>query len=261
MTEGSQNQSNQRSVWIAGASGFCGRGITQRLAELNGLDHSTSPRYQVLPHIRPHSSRAPKLLKEWTQLGLSPVSEEWASIESSLQRYQPQVVISCLGTTKRHEKREGGNYEEVDYGLNRQLIEIAERLETPPHFIYLSSMGVEWGRWSQYLEARMKVERDLKESRLPHSIIRPAILSGTSRDERRPLEEFGAWFSHRLSDLFTTLKMTDLAHKVKPLDAHEMAEFMLSIIEDDTLLSNQGGRTYTIEMIHQTLSRRTSRLP
>ena len=169
----------QLKVWIAGASGFSGRAITDLL--------SRHPRYQPLPHIRPNSSRLERLLAEWETLGASPHVCPWDQIEAQLHEHEPDVIVSCIGTTKRQARQGGGSYDEVDYALNAQLIRAAERMSSKPHFIYISSMGAQWGAWSAYLKARMDVEQLLSDSALDCSIIRPAFLSGESRDERRKL--------------------------------------------------------------------------
>ena len=236
-------------VWIAGASGFCGRGITEALAP-----HS---RFHVMPHIRPSSRRAARLRDEWAALKVDLILEEWATVDETLSEQQPNVIVSCLGTTKRHAKSGGGSYEEVDYGLNRKLIDVAETFERPPHFIYLSSMGTEWGRWNSYLNARMRIEGDLEASKLSYSIIRPGLLSGPSRDEKRSLEGVGTWLSFSISGLYQRLGLQRLSDKTRPLDAPEVGIFVRHLI--DRYASGARDLThrelYLVHQIHETLRR------
>ncbi len=122
-----------------------------------------------------------------------------------------------------------GSYHEIDYDLNRQLIEIATVHEAS--FVYLSSMGVEWAKWNSYMKARFLVERDLQNSKLSYAIIRPGILSGKSRDQDRPTEELGAWFSHKMAHVYQTLGLQKTADGTRPLDAPEIAMFVGYILE------------------------------
>ena len=234
-------------IWVAGSSGFSGRGITEQLA--------AHTHFEVLPHVRPSSRRASQLQEKWKHLDLEFILAEWDDLEPILRERQPEVIVSCLGTTKRQARQGGGGYEEVDYGLNRKLIDLAESFEQAPHFIYLSSMGSEWGRWSTYLSARMRVEQDLKDSSLSYSIIRPGILAGPSRDERRTLESLGARFSYGLSKVCDSLGLEHLGNKTRPLDAPELGRFVHKLIEQQ--LSRVKPRTdrklYLVHEIHQVL--------
>ena len=240
-------------VWVAGASGFCGRGITHFLA--------ADPRFEVLPHIRPSSSRRSRLEQEWLREGLTPVICDWDAVEAMLITHQPHVIIGCLGTTKKHAKQGGGSYEEVDYGLTIKLMEAATQLNNAPHFVYISSMGADWGKWSTYLNARLRVEQALEDSSLSYSIIRPAILAGESRDEHRAGEAFGEWLSHAFANLFRRLKLRHLSYRVQPLDAPEMATFVGLILEHFDRSRDQEKvsirHTYTVDMIHRALETRT----
>lgn len=242
------SQAPLTKVWIAGASGFCGRALTRYLAN--------SPHYHPLPHIRPQSSRLDLLKNEWSDLGVEAIICDWIDLEQSFQEQQPQVIISCIGTTKSQAKRGGGGYQEIDEGLNIRLIKWAESLNTPPYFVYISSMGAQWGKWNAYLRARMNVEKALENSTLYHTIIRPALLSGDSRDESRIMESFGSTFSHGLARFYQALGLTHRAHKVRPLDAPEMANFIGYILDirgqqsiHKETLSRQS--LYSVDQIHK----------
>jgi len=234
-------------VWIAGASGFCGRALTRELAQ--------DERFVVSPHLRPSSRRLERLSEEWERLGLRPVIAEWAELEAPFQALQPDVVVSLIGTTKRQAKRGGGSYGEVDEGLNLKLIELSRGLSSPAQLIYLSSQGVEWGRWSAYLGARMRVEAALHSSGLSGAILRPGLLSGESRDEARPLEELGARVSHTLVRLCELLKLQRLALSFKPLDAPELALIIKrTLLELRQLKVNQDFiKTYELTELHERL--------
>ena len=236
----------QLKVWIAGASGFSGRAITDFL--------SRHPSYQPLPHIRPSSSRLARLSAEWETLGVPPYVCAWDQIEAQLHEHQPNVIVSCIGTTKRQARQGGGSYHEVDYALNAQLIRAAEQMSPKPHFIYISSMGAQWGAWSAYLRARMNVEQMLSDSALGCSIIRPAFLSGESRDERRQLESLGTQLCMSLARGLSRIGLRRLAYHIRPLDAPELSSFIAHILERFADGQAPEQSLYLVHMIHETLS-------
>jgi nucleoside-diphosphate-sugar epimerase len=249
-------KAHKLKVWIAGASGFCGRGTIDILAQ-------SPDQYEILPHIRPCSRRFSKLSEAWQQQGLQVISVEWSEVEVLFKQHKPDVVISALGTTKKHARTGGGSYQDVDEGLNLRLIEWTQKYSPQSHLIYISSMGVEWGRWNAYLRARMHVEQALHTSSLSYTIIRPGLLSGASRDEKRTLESISAVFSHALTKLYTSLGLKKQAYKVRPLDAPEMGSFIKACIDDFEVEMNeepvQGRRqkTYELSQLYERLEKET----
>ena len=149
-------------------------------------------------------------------------------------------------------KRDGGSYQAIDYDLNHQLIDIAKKYNSA--FVYLSSMGVEWAKWNAYLQARYLVEQELQNSNLSYAIIRPGILSG-SRDHSRPAEEVGAWFSHRLANLYEKVGLQNLADGTKPLDGPDVANFVLHIFESTPIIQDNKNirNIYELTDVHKTL--------
>ena len=229
-------------VLIVGATGFCGRALTARLA--------IDPAYHVTAHIRPESSRSVAAIKAWDELGVSHLSCAWDDLPAHLEASPPAVVISCLGITKRGARTHGGSYASVDSGLNLMLIETARALKAPPLFVYISSMGVEWGRWSAYLQARADVESALRSGGLPHIIVRPGLLAGPSRDETRPLEALGAWISYFIAGLVERCGLRSLAWRSRPLDAPEIAEVITALIETHALDSSSA-RVCELSELHR----------
>ena len=242
-------------IWIAGASGFCGRSLVKLLAP--------QKEWIVLPHIRPSSSRIDRLSLEWKELGLEPIICEWSELEDQFIKHGPDVVVSFLGTTKKQARYGGGDYQEVDLGMNQTLIRLAQELELtqekqPTHFIYLSSMGSEWGQWNAYLRPRLLIEETLQASCLTYSIIKPGILHGETRDEKRFGETIGAYFSYALARFFSVLSLENLAYRVKPLDATEIAQLVQLILKDGYGSLAFKSDQYTISQIHTALSQSKS---
>jgi uncharacterized protein YbjT (DUF2867 family) len=208
-------------ILIVGATGFCGRAVTQILFDEG---------HEVIAHIRPNSSRLDTMSAEWSARPLTLLVTSWDQLLESLSTYAPQVIISLIGTTARHARRGEGGYEEVDYGLNARLIKSARELTSPPLIIYLSSMGIEWGKWSAYLNARVRIESALSESGLPHIILRPGMLSGASRDELRPLEKGGTLLARLLSKTLKLIGLHTLSLSYRPLDAPEVGLLIAALL-------------------------------
>ena len=242
MTEPSQNE---LKIWIAGASGFSGKALVDDLYQQQG--------FQPIPHIRPESSRLDTLQSLWEQRGVNTEVTPWTEVHQRLLDVEPQVIISCLGTTKKHARRGGGTYQDVDFGLNEQLISAAKQCATPPHFIYISAMGADWGRWSSYLKARMDIENLLQESGLNYSIIRPAFLTGASRDERRLLEAWGATFCRYMARFLHGIGLKGTAYTVHPLDAPDLARFIRFLLHQLTTEEGLPSEIYPIDIIHRSL--------
>jgi len=198
-------------VLVVGASGFCGKGTLHQL--------SYQPHYKVIAHLRPESSQVETMTDLCKELKHSLLTASFEQLALEIQRNPPDVICSFIGTTKKKMKPLGLNYEDVDVHLNQILIESAVRLTKKPLFIYVSSMGVEWARWSSYLQARVAVESMLKDSGLPHIILRPGILHGPTRSENRPLEEIGAAISKTMGHIAHQLGFQTKSDEWMPLSA------------------------------------------
>ena len=211
------HSSSSYTIWIAGASGYCGQALVRRLSQSS---------HQVLPHIRPTSSQHEYLLDHWENLGIHPVSIPWNELSSTLMKHQPQVIVSLIGTTQKKAKKGGGSYREIDYGLNHTLIQLAQKLSSPPLMIYLSAMGVEWAKWSTYLQVRLDIENELKASQLPFISIRPGLITGPDRVESRFKETVSLWLSNTILALSDRIGLKKWGDGFRPLDAPEIAKII-----------------------------------
>lgn len=208
-----------RRVLIVGASGFCGRAAARALAEGGA---------EVLAHLRPGSARRALAEGAWGELAgegsgrVSLLERPWGELLGALPSLGLTAACSFLGTTRAHARRGGGGYEEVDYGLNASLIEALAALPAPPLFVYLSAQGVEWARYSAYLDARARVEGLLEARALPCVVFRPGLLHDETRDERRAGEELAAGVSRGAAAAARALGARALADRLAPLTAREV---------------------------------------
>jgi nucleoside-diphosphate-sugar epimerase len=154
----------------------------------------------VVAHVRPDSASLHDWHSRFEALGARVDTTPWETepIRKTLASVQPQLVFALLGTTRsrgrRLRKQEGKveNYATVDVGLTMMVYDAASRSGSNPRFVYLSSVGVTRDTRNGYLAARALVEGCLEQGHLGYIIARPSFISGSDRQEFRPLERMGA---------------------------------------------------------------------
>ena len=124
------------------------------------------------------------------------------SIQQALIRHSPGHVFPAWNDEHKNkseaQRGKRASYELVDRDLSLLLLGASEALKSKPQFLFLSSMGVVEGTTNRYLRARADVEQAIKNSELSWLIAQPAFISGSDRDEFRPLERFGSVVSDGL---------------------------------------------------------------
>lgn len=212
------------SILIIGATGFCGQGALHTLCRESS--------HTIIAHVRPESTNLKSLEEVCTELDATLLSCSFVDLPHHIQNIQPTVICSFIGTTKKKMKKVNKSYDDIDYKINAKLIQSAQALPSPPLFVYVSSMGVEWAKWSAYLMARHKVETDLTKSGLPHVILRPGILSGPTRTEARPLEHYGAILSKGMGQIAHRLGWQQKSDEMMPLKAAEIGSIVNASISE-----------------------------
>lgn len=188
-----QHDNGPPRIWVAGATGYTGKAVVARLRELGWETHA---------HIRPHSPSLESAAPFFRELGAEVQVVDWKpeALEARFKELKISHVFALLGTTAkkgRAEKSRGNvvNYETVDYGLTIQLLNAAKASGTCGRFIYLSAVGVSEKSRSPYMSARWKAEEDIRSSGVPYTIGRPCLITGSDREESRPMEDLGALLS------------------------------------------------------------------
>lgn len=183
-------------VFVAGATGYTGRSVV-RESVARGLD--------TVAHVRPDSSSLDRWRATFESIGARVDTTPWgaADIRATMQKLQPSVVHSLLGTTRSRGKQGSGSavrddYEAVDYGLSILLLEAAVACGSRPRFVYLSAMGADGRPVNAYMDVRKRVEAAVIESGLPYLIARPGFITGDDRDETRVAERVAARVSDSL---------------------------------------------------------------
>ena len=180
-------QTTKHTAFIAGATGYTGKALVRELLS-RGVD--------VHAHIRPGSSSLPDAKHAFEEQGAHVDLTPWEADEmaATLGELQPTHVFFVIGTTKKRMKQEPGDssYEAVDYGLAKLLLDACSACESEPVFVYLSAQGVSEGASTAYYRARWRAEEAVRDSGLSYVIARPGFISGSDRDESRPMERLGS---------------------------------------------------------------------
>ncbi len=180
-------------AFVAGATGYTGLAVVRKLAE-DGVE--------TIAHVRPDSPELDERKSRFAGFGAQTDATAWRldSMTDTLARLRPEVVFCCIGTTmkrKRRLKKAGGDpeqatHEAVDYGLTALIAQAARDSGVAPRFVYVSAIGAGPKATGSYMKARYKAEQAVIDSGLPYVIARPAFIAGSDREEKRPLEHFGA---------------------------------------------------------------------
>lgn len=170
-------------VVIAGGSGLVGRQAAQLLA-LAGLQvHLVSRRPSKPPH--------PDIIEHVVP------PAEWPGIVATIK---PAIAISCLGTTIRTAGSQQA-FRAIDHDLVLDFAK-ASHFAGTQHFIAVSSVGAIPAASSFYLRTKADMEQGLRDIGFRRlDIIRPSLLTGGHREDRRP----GEALAILLSPLFDTL--------------------------------------------------------
>lgn len=178
-------------VFVAGATGYTGRAVVEACAR-RGLPTAA--------HVRPDSERRAEWARLFAEIGATMDVTPWerAAMAATLRRLRPTHVFVCVGTTRargRQAARAGRaeSYATVDLALPMLLIDAAEDAAAAdpavrPRLVYLSAVGAREHTRNAYGRVRGLVERRLREGRLPWLAVRPAVITGADRGERRLLE-------------------------------------------------------------------------
>ena len=145
-----------KKILVAGATGYLGKYITEELVNKN---YST----KVLV-------RNPEKFKE-LKIKVNEIITAEVTDKSSLINCcnSVDVVISTIGITKQ---KDGLSYMDVDYQANLNLLDEA-KTNGVRKFVYVSVFNAEKIKNLKGVQAKVKFEKELKDSGLDYSIIYP----------------------------------------------------------------------------------------
>jgi NADH dehydrogenase len=157
-----------KTIALAGGSGFIGRAIARRLA--------------AIPDLRPRvMSRSPQRARERLPIpNIEFVRAEVTDPASLPNALQGASAIVCSvqfeGYPIENPKR-GLTFERVDYGGTVALLEAAKKAGAD-HFIYISGAAADENSTHPGFGAKGKAERAIRESGLAYTIFRPSLVYG-----------------------------------------------------------------------------------
>jgi uncharacterized protein YbjT (DUF2867 family) len=164
-------------VVIAGGSGLVGRQAAEMLALAGFEVHLVSRRASKPPH--------PAIKEHIAAL------TEWPAIVTSIK---PAIAISCLGTTIRTAGSRDA-FRAVDHELVLAFAQ-ASQAAGAQHLITVSSVGAVPASSNFYLQTKADMEQGLRDIGFRRlDIMRPSLLTGGHRADRRPGEALGILLS------------------------------------------------------------------
>ena len=159
---------------ILGATGLVGQELLALAINSEAVTRITAPTRRPLP---PHA----KLFNPIVDFAKLPPEAPW---------WQADVALCALGSTL---KQAGSRprFVEIDHDYVLQSAEYLRAAGTPT-FIYNSSVGADVAANSFYLQVKGQIETDLAAVGFPClGIVRPSLLDGGARPERRLAESAG----------------------------------------------------------------------
>lgn len=223
-------------AFVAGATGYVGSALVPLLVE-RGIE--------TVAHVRPNSSKLAHFQELFGEQGATVDTSAWeeGAIAAAIGELQPELVFGCLGTTRARKRTSedpaNETYLAIDYGLTSMLRGICAAMKSPPLFVYLSSAGVRAGTGNAYIEARWKLESELRDGDMPYLIAQPAFISGDNRGEHRPMERAGAVVGDTLLGMAGAIGFGGFRDRWASLTNEQLAaglvEFALSDVRNATL--------------------------
>jgi uncharacterized protein YbjT (DUF2867 family) len=138
------------------------------------------------------------------------------------------MVFALLGTTKKRARKGGGDYQKVDYGLTKLLLDASTQVSPSPSFVYLSAVGVSEETKNSYMKARAQVESALQDTELKRLIARPSFILG-DRDEYRLGESLGAPILDGALAAFSILGAKRLTEKYRSMSGQDLAQGLVEL--------------------------------
>jgi|SRR5690606_22689810 len=233
---------SEKRAFVAGATGYTGRALVSVLARQG---------FTVAAHIRPGSPQRERLEPEFEAAGARVDATPWddAAMTATLRAFAPTHVFALLGTTRKRAAADGlearAAYERVDYGLTALLLRATVEACPQAKFVYLSAAGVSETSKNPYVQARARIEAELRASPLAWVVARPAFISG-DREEARPLETIAARIGDGALAVVARLGARQTARRYRSMTGQELAEGLARIAQDPeavgTLVHGEGLR-------------------
>ncbi|WP_423679417.1 MULTISPECIES: oxidoreductase [unclassified Undibacterium] len=183
---------------ILGGTGLVGRQLVAQALAHRDVSQVTAPTRRAL-------AQHPQLRNPIVEYADLPPDADW---------WQADAVLCALGTTIRIAGSQAA-FSRVDHDYVLAAARLAKASGTP-RFVYNSALGANANARSFYLRVKGQVENDLHALNFPAlTIVRPSLLYGGSRADKRPAETAAIIVSHLLGPLiplrYRAVNVTDVA--------------------------------------------------
>lgn len=218
--------------FVAGATGYTGRAVVATLC--------AAGEGRVFAHVRPDSRELERWRVQFGELGAEVDTSAWSleAMTARLTEVSPRLVFALLGTTARRARLEGAasaaaQYEAVDYGLTKLLLDATVASGAEARFVYLSAAGVSASARGAYMAARWRAEEAVRASGLPYLIARPSFITGDDREESRPAERVGATVADGLLRVGGWLGARRFSARYRSMSGAQLAQALVRLARAD----------------------------
>jgi NADH dehydrogenase len=202
-----------KRVFVAGATGFLGRAMT----ELDPAEHGC----ELVLQVRPGSSSRQRLADDARVVEVSLEDED--ALAQAMAGCDS--VVQLIGTT-RARFADNGDYEAVDYGTTVKLVAAAERAGVE-QFVFLSSVGAGTGL-GRYFHFKREAERAVRASAMTSTCLRAPWIGGDKEHpERRSFAAIGAFLRG-----FADTPLGGPALDLRPMNVVLQARVILHVVRE-----------------------------
>ena len=206
---------------VFGSTGYTGRALVT-VGRTKGLE--------LHAHVRPQSPSAERLLPRYRAMDVLIHEVSWTppTIAELVRSVAPTHVFCLLGTTrKKAAAHPNSSYADVDVGMTLMVVDAVEAMSAPARLVYLSSTGVHENARGAYLQARWKVEREIRSRLEDWVIAQPSFISGDDREEPRPSERIATRLGDAVLGGLGRLGLGELRDRYGSLTGRELAAGLL----------------------------------
>jgi uncharacterized protein YbjT (DUF2867 family) len=160
---------DEKTVAVAGGSGFIGRAIVRRLAQI------PATRVRLLTRDAERARRKFEAPANVEFVNADVTNRD--SLEPALAGASTVVNAVQFDGYPIENPRRGLTFERVDYGGTVALLDAAKNAGVS-HFIYISGAAADENSSQPGFRAKGRAERAIRESRLSYTIFRPSLVYG-----------------------------------------------------------------------------------
>jgi uncharacterized protein YbjT (DUF2867 family) len=219
---------NGKKILISGATGLIGRTLTLLLAQRQAQD----PGLQVVALVRRKVPDFPPSVSQVIVDYAAGADGLTAALTAAGCTGGWDAVACCIGSTMRAAGSEAA-FLKIERDIPLTLVQFALAQTKRPLFLFVSSLGA--GKpMGFYLQTKASVEKAIRDSGLPHAIVRPSLLMG-DRTEHRPGERFAQLTMPALFNILalTPVRCTEWFRRYRPIHADVVARAMAAAIFAD----------------------------